>query len=89
MKKDSIYVFICEDSKDLKIGVTNDIAARLKNVQTGNPRKVSVFYYQERNDAYKVESKVKKHFKKYQTNGEWFENIHPEKVKIFLLSCIH
>jgi predicted GIY-YIG superfamily endonuclease len=89
VKKNCIYILFCEKTKDIKVGVTNDINGRLKNVQTGNPEKVSVYYYQEREDAYKVESKMKKKFNKYQSNGEWFKNIKPKEVKLFLLSCIN
>ena len=48
----------------IKIGVTNNIEKRVKTHQTGNPNEIRVFHYEERDDAYKVESKLKKHFKK-------------------------
>jgi predicted GIY-YIG superfamily endonuclease len=72
----------------VKIGVTNDLKNRIKNVQTGNDDEIYCYYYQEREDAYKVETLVKKKFKKFNTNGEWFEGVEPKEIKLFLLISI-
>lgn len=83
MKTNYIYIFITNESKKIKIGVTNNIESRLKNIQTGNPEIVEVYYFAERDDAYKIEKMLHRHFCKNKTtsNGEWFCDISPLDVR--------
>ena len=88
MEKNYIYILKQEDSNIIKIGVTNNINKRLKSVQTGNPSKISVYYYEERNNAYKIEAYLKKKFVKYKKEGEWYENLDPLIVRVELLQYL-
>ena len=42
----------------------------------------------ERNNAYKVESYLKKKFIKYKKEGEWYENLDPLEVRLELFQYI-
>lgn len=74
MKKNFIYIFQKKDNPfEIKIGVTDNIERRLKNLQTGNSKEIVVFYYEEREDAYKIEKKLHRFFEEYRLEkGEWF-----------------
>tara|TARA_B100000700_G_scaffold267699_1_gene307775 strand:- start:42595 stop:42864 length:270 start_codon:yes stop_codon:yes gene_type:complete len=74
MKKNYIYILQKRNiPKEIKIGVTDDIDKRLKNIQTGNSSEIIVYYIEEREDAYKVEKKLHNFFDKYRLEkGEWF-----------------
>ncbi len=62
--------FVC------KIGFTKDANQRLKGLQVGSDKKLSVYHTfhvgYSRNDAYKAEQKVQRMFKKFKREGEWF-----------------
>jgi predicted GIY-YIG superfamily endonuclease len=58
-----------------KIGITNDLEKRLKNIRTGNPYPVEYVFYQEMDNASKLERWLHLHFKKYKLEGEWFHTI--------------
>lgn len=88
MKNNCIYILVEKNKGGLKIGVTNDLKNRIKNIQTGNSDEIYCYYYQERTDAYKIEQLVKKKFNKFKTNGEWFEGLDPKTIKLFLLTSI-
>lgn len=88
LKKNCIYILVEKNKGGFKIGVTNDLKKRIRNIQTGNSDNIYCYYYQERDDAYYVETLVKKAFKKYNTHGEWFYGIAPKNVKLFLLMSI-
>ena len=74
MKKNYIYILQKRNiPKEIKIGVTDDIEKRLKNIQTGNSQEIILYYIEEREDAYKVEKKLHKFFDDYRMEkGEWF-----------------
>jgi len=60
----------------LKIGVSEDINARLHTYQTGDPkRSYKVEYYIFHPDCYKAEKKIKEMMKRFATSQrkEWFE----------------
>jgi predicted GIY-YIG superfamily endonuclease len=88
MKKNYIYILQQENSNIIKIGVTNNIKKRLQSIQTGNPNKVSVYHYEERNNAYTVEAFLKKKFISYKKEGEWYENLNPLNVRIELFQYV-
>ena len=62
--------FIC------KIGFTKDANQRVKGLQVGSDKKLSVFktflVAYNRLDAYNVEQKVQRMFKAFKREGEWF-----------------
>ena len=77
MKEGFIYIISNPVHKGfLKIGVTENIAARLHVYQVGDPkRSYKVEYYIAHPDCYKAEKKIKEmmhYFAKSQRN-EWFE----------------
>jgi predicted GIY-YIG superfamily endonuclease len=75
MKKS--YVYIITDGEDYKVGVSDNPGKRLKQLQTGNPKKlriVSTFTLPEKSTAFKVERES--HTKigaLYEKRGEWFK----------------
>lgn len=89
MEKNYIYILKQEGTNIIKIGVTNDLDKRLRSIQTGNPNKISIYHFEERNNAYKVESYLKKKFIKYKKEGEWYENLDPLEVRLELFQYIN
>ena len=64
--------FITEDNntKYVKIGYTNNLSRRLRELQIGNPRKLSVYFVMKGNKQAELE--LHKAFKDYRGIGEWF-----------------
>ena len=62
--------FVC------KIGFTKDANQRVKGLQVGSDKKLSVFKTfkvgYNRTDAYNAEQKVQRMFKAFKREGEWF-----------------
>lgn len=61
----------------VKIGVTgqDDVKKRLKQLQTGNPWRLSIKAVIYRPDAYQFEELLHRHFRTYRirSDGEWFQ----------------
>ena len=51
MEKNYIYILKQEGTNIIKIGVTNDLDKRLRSIQTGNPNKISIYHFEERNHS--------------------------------------
>lgn len=89
-----MYLYIIESKEPLrtlyKIGITNDLEKRLRNIQTGNPYPVKYVYNQERKDASKIERWLHTQFHDYRMEGEWFNTITVEEIrkKIFLYNDV-
>lgn len=84
IKKNYLYILTIEGKNSFKVGVTNDIDKRLSNIQTGNPDKISIFFCDQIDEAYSIESKIKIKYKKYIKNGEWYEDITPNEIKKYI-----
>jgi hypothetical protein len=57
----------------VKIGFTKyPPAVRLKQLQTGNPRKLMLLYYRKFPDVMDVESRLHERFDEDRVEGEWF-----------------
>lgn len=68
-----IYLIHNETTGRFKIGFSKDPVKRLKTLQTGNDN-VIVLYYERICEHYsKVEASLKKDYKEYRTQGEWFD----------------
>lgn len=67
-----VYV-IGHPGEPVKIGIAADVAARLAGVQTGYPRKLTVFFHVAADDAAKVESACHRALAEHRTHGEWFD----------------
>lgn len=82
-----LYVLSCNEGQFFKIGVCKEGAfeKRLKNLQTGNPYKISVEWVETRPEANKAEKYLHRAFQDYRTHGEWFEGITLNDVRIKLL----
>lgn len=84
--KDYLYVLQCEGGY-LKIGVTNhnNIDKRIKQLQTGNPKKIEVVWFEERPYAQRAEKYLHTAFKDKCTHGEWFEGITLNEIRSKLM----
>jgi hypothetical protein len=75
MKKS--YVYIITNGEDFKVGVSVNPKKRLKQLQTGNPKKlrlVAVFEV-EKKDVFKMEKEAHASISCwYMKSGEWFKN---------------
>lgn len=72
-----LYVLTVQD-KYLKIGICKDshnINKRVRTLQTGNPHKIEVLFYEERPSAKDAEKYLHNCFSEYRVHGEWFEGI--------------
>lgn len=73
-----IYVLYEEDSTICKIGCSCDIERRMRQIQTSNSRKLSLYAVAicEPSNIHRVEKFFHYRLRRYRTRGEWF-NIHP------------
>ncbi len=83
-KKNYLYILTLNGSNSFKVGVTNDIEKRLRNIQTGNPNKIEIYFCDQIDEAYNIESKIKNKYKQYIKNGEWYEDISPIEIKKYI-----
>lgn len=77
-----MFVYLLEGDGYFKIGVADDVHARVKQLQTGNPHQIRVrkfFNVGDRVAALKVERKFHAALRKIRRSGEWFQ-IDPEDV---------
>lgn len=71
----SSYIYVIGDNASpYKIGFTKNPDKRLKSLQTGNPRKLSMLYKEEinENEIKYIEKQIHKELKRKQVSGEWF-----------------
>lgn len=76
MAKHYVY-FIREAEGSTKIGVSNNPDARLATMQTGNPRTLTIEARLGpfgRAEAYSVERRMHRVFRRWHVRGEWFES---------------
>jgi len=67
----------------VKIGKTNKCEfKRMNELQTGNPRRLNVFFTLKTSIDKKVENKFHKIYKTYNVSGEWFDMDKVELVKL-------
>ena len=77
----SIIYFI-KDDPYVKIGVTDNLTKRVSQMQTGNPRVLTIMATMPSEDPYKMELELHTKFKKYNYQGEWF--ILSDEIKEFI-----
>ena len=68
-----IYLIKCETDSQYKIGVSKSPQRRLKQIQTGNPSKVSLITTYQSEIAYKIEKVLQRRFSHLKKEGEWFD----------------
>lgn len=69
-------VYFITDGNYIKIGVAASIPSRVKQLQTGNPNRLSVLYLIDAKtqiEALRIEQKYHKFFEKKRKLGEWFD----------------
>lgn len=71
----SYVYFITDNHGHIKIGKANDMMARMKELQTGNPYKLSPvlsLWMESEEKAFHLENALHKHLRNFQMEGEWF-----------------
>ena len=72
----SYVYFITDGHGHIKIGKADDTYQRIKELQTGNPYKLTFLltvFMNSISDAFELEQKLHAKFAKYRMEGEWFE----------------
>lgn len=80
----SYVYFLTDDHGHIKIGKTNDMLTRMKELQTGNPYKLRILLtvgMRNEQEAFELEQTLHKEFRKARMEGEWF---HAEPIVEFL-----
>jgi predicted GIY-YIG superfamily endonuclease len=79
-----LYIIECKQNDGIvyKIGVTNDLQQRIKNVRTGNPNPVEYVYNEQNNNAYKLEKWLHSQLSEHRLEGEWFKNITVKDIRM-------
>ena len=80
----NVYIIKCQNTNFYKIGVSDYIEDRLKNLQTANPTKlilISGFICKER---FKLEKIIHKEYEDKRKIGEWFEINDIPKLEKFI-----
>lgn len=70
------YIYIISDNTAIKVGISIDPNKRIKELQTGNPKKLSILYTFKvpENLVFKLESACHKALQcKFIKRGEWFQ----------------
>lgn len=83
-----LYILSCKDKEFLKIGVCKEDALerRIKTLQTGNPYKIELEYFDIRSKATKAETYLHQQLSPYCTMGEWFTGLTVNQIRNKLLS---
>lgn len=69
-------VYFITDGSYIKIGIAASIPSRVKQLQTGNPNKLSVLYLidvKSQKEALKIEQQYHNYFSSKRKLGEWFD----------------
>lgn len=79
-----VYIITTGDKRLFKIGRTkNDVAKRLKQLQTGNPDKLHIYFAIPTADSAALEASLHRKYKEYRIlGGEWFKISEAEVKKI-------
>lgn len=84
---DFSYLYILTDGENIKVGISNSISKRIKQLQTGHPKIISVV------SSYKIFFKDRFSFEArchgklstlFQKRGEWFCNANQTAVKFIV-----
>lgn len=69
------YIYLIKSDADslYKIGVSKSPQRRLKEVQTGNPSKVTLITIYQSEIAYKIEKVLQRRYSHLRKEGEWFD----------------
>lgn len=81
------YVYFISDGQFVKIGVAKNPESRLKELQTGNPRKLSIMCkipVGSDRDAYRLEGKLHIEYEAFAKQVEWFNILDYIKQQDFI-----
>lgn len=81
------YIYLIKSGPFHKIGVANDVVARLANLQTGNPYPLILSGCYGFENAEIVEKVLHQKFSKTRERGEWFE-LSPQNISELHDLCI-
>lgn len=81
------FVYVISDGEDVKIGVASDPNARLKELQTGNKKKLVLEYCELKNDPFKVEKHLHRQFSGKRLHGEWYSGLTVREIRVEILLC--
>jgi hypothetical protein len=80
MPEEVRHIYLITDGTAVKIGLSQDPEARLKELQTGNPRKLHIFGTIV--GDYDKEKLLQEHFASKNLGGEWFALGYEEAMSI-------
>lgn len=66
-------VYFITDGQYVKIGQTDNIEKRMKSLQTGNPKKLSLIHVIPTDEPNLIEWGLHKRYEKQRVRGEWFD----------------
>ena len=83
---EQLYIIQTDDEEYTKIGISKNPHKRLKQLQTGNPRKLNlmIHYPVEGGDPYRIEKQIHEHFSRYRVEGEWFQDLDLDKIEKYI-----
>ena len=76
------YVYLMKSGRHYKIGKTNNLKRREREIRIEMPEKLVVIHHIETDDPFGIESYWHKRFSGQRRNGEWFE-LSTKDVKVF------
>lgn len=91
VKKQQLYIIRCGKTQKFKIGISKDPQKRCKQLQTGNPEVLKIYFIVKINDKYqnveavKIETIIHQFLKEHDGKhiiNEWFELSDDMVVKI-------
>ena len=69
-----VYAIREEDTGNIKLGISRNPEARLKQLQTGNSSKLTLVGYREAKNKFKDEKALHQRNEALRIHGEWFSN---------------
>ncbi|AOP33813.1 hypothetical protein A0128_08135 [Leptospira tipperaryensis] len=76
------YLYIIADAKHYKIGITQDVEARFRNLQTSTSSELKMVYSEKLRDYQSLEKKIHKEFAHKRVKGEWFDLVDADIIAI-------
>lgn len=67
-------IYVIGHDTAYKIGFSADPESRVKELQTGNDKIITLLFEMERKDANFLEKHLHRKFRKHRLSGEWFSN---------------
>jgi predicted GIY-YIG superfamily endonuclease len=86
-----IYVISCASSDEApcKIGISDNPEKRVKQLQTGHPKKLKIKYTKELDNARLYEKRLHKDMSYLRSHGEWFNLSVSEAIEQINFTLVH